>query len=143
MVMQLKSFVASLQHSPILYMTATCAMSAHAQALRCIWQSVEGNHACQHHLSEASAPNLQGTVTPALQVNVIVVVLDKLQAAISCICHAAWDDGAVTVCLHALQGMMIALLRSHTAAMFLPCCSLIVPQQCQGAADQHQSKIGL
>lgn len=38
------------------------------QALKCIWQLVEGNHACQQHLLEAAVPNPQGLPAPALQV---------------------------------------------------------------------------
>lgn len=42
------------------------------QALKCIWQLIEGNHACQQRLLEASVPSLQGKPAPAVLVSLPV-----------------------------------------------------------------------
>lgn len=39
------------------------------QALKCLWQLIEGNHACQQRLLEAPVPSLQGKPAPAILVS--------------------------------------------------------------------------
>ncbi|KAL3135480.1 hypothetical protein ABBQ38_005960 [Trebouxia sp. C0009 RCD-2024] len=51
----------------LLRLLAASSVIIRSQALKCIWQLVEGNHACQQHLLEAAVPNPQGLPAPALQ----------------------------------------------------------------------------
>lgn len=51
----------------LLHLLASSSVIIHSQALKCVWQLIEGNHACQQRLLEASVPNSQGMPAPALQ----------------------------------------------------------------------------
>ncbi|DBB15044.1 TPA: hypothetical protein ACH3X3_004627 [Trebouxia sp. C0006] len=58
----------------LLQLVGASSVVLRSQALRCIWQLVEGNHACQQHLLEGSAPSFQGIATSALQVVLRIVL---------------------------------------------------------------------
>ncbi|KAL0019412.1 hypothetical protein WJX77_011077 [Trebouxia sp. C0004] len=58
----------------LLKLVGASSVVLRSQALRCIWQLVEGNHTCQQHLLEASAPSFQGIATSALQVVLRIVL---------------------------------------------------------------------
>ncbi|DBA66722.1 hypothetical protein WJX79_001922 [Trebouxia sp. C0005] len=58
----------------LLQLIGASSVVLRSQALRCVWQLVEGNHACQQHLLEGSAPSFQGIATSALQVVLRIVL---------------------------------------------------------------------
>ncbi|KAL3158641.1 hypothetical protein ABBQ32_011389 [Trebouxia sp. C0010 RCD-2024] len=51
----------------LLHLLAASSVIIRSQVLKCIWQLIDGNHACQQHLLEAAVPHPQGVPAPALQ----------------------------------------------------------------------------